>query len=54
MNDEFQMTKETRNPKHGAGQFGSMDGWINGLIGSTSIDPVIQQSTHPFIYSSDE
>ncbi len=28
---------------------GFMDGWMNGLMVSISIDPIIQQSTHPLI-----
>jgi len=36
-------------PKHGAEASGLMDWWMNGLRVSTSIDPIIQQSDHPFI-----
>jgi hypothetical protein len=35
--------------KHGAEACGLMDWWMNGLMMSTSIDPRIQQSNHPFI-----
>jgi len=34
---------------HGAKPPGFMDWWMNGLMVSMSIDPIIQQSTHPFI-----
>ena len=35
--------------KQGAERSGLMDWRMNGLMVSTSIDPIIQQSTHPFI-----
>jgi len=35
--------------RHGAEQSGFMDSWMNGLMVSTSIDPIIQKSTNPVI-----
>jgi hypothetical protein len=37
------------NAKHRAERSGLMDWWINGLMASTFIGPIIQQSTNPFI-----
>ena len=35
--------------EHGAEASGLMDWWMNGLMVSTSADPIIQPSKNPFI-----